>query len=156
VNDSERTLLEDHLDGRLDALDEARVTMLLERDGEARRFVREHEAVWDALGEAFPEKEEADEAFAQTTVARALREGPRGRRLPLALAAALLLALGLAAWWSATRGTGDGLAPGDEEVVRHLHVLRDLELLEAHAEALDLRVRWDVLRAFEGEQEGEG
>lgn len=156
MNDADRTLLEDHLDGRLDALDEARVTMLLERDESARRFVREHETVWEALGEAYAEEDQTAEGFAEATVARALRENPR-RRVPLGLAAALLLSLGFAAWWQSTQNVqAELLAPADEEVVRHLHVLRDMELLETHAEGLDLRLRWDVLRAFEGEQEGEG
>ena len=156
MNDTDRSLLEDHLDGRLDALDEARVTMLLERDDAARRFVREHEAVWDGLGEAFAESDEVREGFAEATVARALRERPR-RRVPLGLAAALLLSLGFAAWWQSSQSAQPNLlAPADEEVVRHLHVLRDMDLLDNHAEALDLRLRWDVWRAFEGEQEGEG
>jgi anti-sigma factor RsiW len=156
MNDADRTLLEDHLDGRLDALDEARVTMLLERDDAARRFVHEHETVWDGLGEAFGELDETREGFAEATVARAFREHPR-RRIPLGLAAALLLSLGFAAWWQSGQSAQPNLlAPADEEVVRHLHVLRDMDLIDTHAEALDLRLRWDVWRAFEGEQEGEG
>lgn len=155
MNDTERYLLEDHLDGRLHANSEAEVAALLVRDREARRFVRDHRAVWDALGEVYGELDEPSEVFTRSTVNRALSERPR-RRIPLGLAAALLIALGLATWWRMARPPAPLIDPADEEIVRHLHMLRDLELLETHAEALDLRLRWDVLAAFEGEQEGEG
>jgi hypothetical protein len=49
-----------------------------------------------------------------------------------------------------------GIPPADKEVVRYLHILRDLEMLETFGPELDLRGDLEVYRAFSGELEGEG
>lgn len=156
MDDTDRELLRELLDGRLPPERAEQARRLLERDAEARRFVDEHRALWDALAEAFTEPVPvADEAFRRAILESARDERPR-RVIPwrptLAAAALLLAALSL----HLARDDGGAPSPDEQQMVRYLHVLRSLPSLERGAGALDLRYDLEVLRAFEGELEGGG
>lgn len=157
MNPDELQLLRDHVDGTLPDHRRADVERLLARP-EARRFVDEHRLVWDALGDALAqEPEDESAAFRAETVRRAhadeSRDAFRSRRFAAALAAALLLAVGLLAVLRPPAAPSSTLSPTDHDVVRHLHLLRDLPLVERWSRELDLRSRLDVLAAFAGELE---
>ncbi|MCB9898082.1 MAG: hypothetical protein H6825_08765 [Planctomycetes bacterium] len=157
MNDIRRQLLHEWMDGTLPDERRAEVEAWL-GEPEVRRYVAEHRAVWTALGAAFVDEPiEVSSDFRDETVRRARAEERRdafsARRFAVALAAGLLIALGLFSWWRPAPAPSEALDPGDHEVVRHLHVLRDLELVERRKAELDLRGEYDVLMAFAGEVE---
>jgi anti-sigma factor RsiW len=161
MNDLERVLLQEYVDGSLPAGRTADVERLLERSVVARRFVEEHRALWDALGEAFPEDEEAagpsPEFRARTVEAAGHAEPSRVRwGLVAGVAAAALVTIAVSLWMRGDTSPLRGIPAADREVVRYLHVLRELETLEALGVELDLRGDLEVYRAFSGELEGEG
>lgn len=150
-------LLTGLLDGSLTPDDERRARELLDGSDEARRFVAEHRALWEELGRAFDDvPATSDPAFRARTLAAARASEPRRSALSwrriASLAALLLVAVSL----YLTRDLGRELSREDREMVQYLHVLQHFDLIQARGEQLDLRRDLDVLRAFEGEVEGEG
>ena len=150
-------LLTGLLDGSLSPDEERRARDLLERSDEARRFVAEHRALWEELGRAFDDAAAtSDPAFRARTLAAAQMSEPRRSTLSLrriaSVAALLLVAVSL----YLTRDLGRELSREDREMVQYLHVLQHFDLIQTRGEQLDLRYDLDVLRAFEGEGEGEG
>jgi len=161
LHDLERALLQQSLDGTLP--DERRddVTRLLASNAEARRYVAEHRYLWEALEDALAPSTEVDHApgdFVARTVAAASRdEPPRVRwRWMAAIAAAAAVLMTVSTWLHTDSSPLHDIPTADRDVVRYLHVLRNLDLLEAHGSELDLRTDFEVYRAFAGEMEGEG
>ncbi len=161
LHDLERALLQQSLDGTLP--DERRddVRHLLASNADARRYVAEHRFLWDALGDALADTADADPAagdFVARTVAAASREEPpRVRwRWMAAIAAAAAVLMTLSTWLHTDGSPLHDIPTADRDVVRYLHVLRNLDVLEARGVELDLRTDFEVFRAFEGEMEGEG
>lgn len=146
--------LMEYLDGRLDAAGRAEVEAWLARDPAARAALAQHRRLWQQLGALPAPAIEASEAFRRATVERAAGERqapvtPLRLRATALLAASLLVAVVGWAWWAA-RGRAT-LDPRDREVVGHLHLLESWDFLQAHADELDIAVRGEVLRHFEGE-----
>jgi len=158
MNDTLRELLIDYLDGSLPPSQRAEVDELIVADPEAARFVKDHEEVWDALGEAFgdPDVEASADFRAQVASEAAVSQVSRAwpvQRL-LGLAACLAVALTVFSWWLNDPSGAPALSGEDADVVRYLHVLREIDIVESMSGELDLRAQYDVLRAFEGELEG--
>ena len=154
-------LLQGHVDGSLSETRAADVSALLERSAEARLFVEEHTWIWNALGDAWPDADasEDDEDFvgATSAAARATDAPPFPLRRKLAVAAGLLLAVGVFGWSRVVAPErSPALTAEQRDVVRYLHVLRDFDFLQEYQVELDLRGDFDIMRAFGGELESEG
>jgi anti-sigma-K factor RskA len=159
VNDLERVLLQDYVDGTLAEERLQDVSSLLENNATARRFVAEHQVVWDALGDAFGEPDvRANAEFREQTLSAAERSSPKtqGRWRVAGLAAAALLAVAAYGWITRADSPLSDIPPADREVVMYLHVLQSLEVAETYGPELDLRGDFEIYRAFEGERDGEG
>lgn len=158
MNDTLRELLIDYLDGSLPPSQRAEVEELIVVYPEAARFVKDHEEIWEAMGEAFgdPDVEASADFRAQVVSEAAASQLSRAwpvQRL-LGLAACLALALTAFSWWVNDPSGTPALSTEDADVVRYLHVLREVDIVESMSDELDLRAEYDVLRAFEGELEG--
>ena len=155
MNESQGIRLMEYLDGRLPPAERAEVEAWLAKDPEAQRMMDEQRHLWVLLGQALPAPAVQPSAeFRAVTIERAAQERPsallpmRSRALAL-LAASLLVAVGGWAWWSAqTRVRLDEL---DRAVVGRLHMLEHFDFLQAHADELDVAVKAEVLRHFQGE-----
>lgn len=161
MNDLEQVLMQEYLDGSLPEERASDVERLLERSADARRFVEEHRAIWEALGAAYPAGEEEFEPspeFLARTVEAAEQAAPQRIRWGMiaSVAAAALLVVGVSSWMRGDTSPLRGIPVADREVVRYLHVLRDMEMLGTFGEQLDLRGDLEVYQAFSGELEGEG
>ncbi|MFT7462897.1 MAG: anti-sigma factor RsiW [Pseudohongiellaceae bacterium] len=162
MNDSLRELLIDYLDDGLPPSQRAEVEQLIAADPKAERFVSEHQEVWAALGEAFGEAAElqpsgdfrAQVVSSAESQERNQSQGAWPLDHMLALAACLALSLTLFTWLLGDRMPASSLSADDQQVVRHLHVLQEYDVVESMSTALDLRAEYDVMRAFEGELEG--
>jgi len=146
--------LMEYLDGRLDARERAEVEAWLARDPQARALLAEHRRLWQALGALPAPQVQASEAFRRATVQRASEERTAGvtplRLRAVALLAASLLVVAVGWAWFAAHERAQ-LSPLDREVVGHLHLLESYDFLRTHADELDIAVRSEVLRHFEGE-----
>ncbi len=103
MNDEEIELLQGWIDGSLPEERRPAAEALLARPA-ARGYVAEHRALWTALGDAFrDEPVEVSSDFRALHGLRARAEERGGlftaRRFAVALAAALLIALGLFGFW---------------------------------------------------------
>lgn len=149
MDDTLHQLLIDYLDGSLPAGQRHEVEALLAADSQARRFVDEHQLIWDALGDALEPTDVApDPAFR----ARVLAGAEVRRAFPWArvasLAAGLLVSVSVAVWFLPDDAPPP-LSPEDSQVVRYLHVLEHFELLDTRGRDLDLRRDLEILRALE-------
>ncbi len=160
MTELEQRLLQEHLDGSLPEERQGELVSLLDGNADARRYVAEHQLLWEALGEAFPEAEDvqASQEFRESVSDAVGR--PALKRVRLAwvasVAAAALLAVGVSSWMHRQGSPLEGITGNDREVVRYLHVLRDLDFMQAYGAELDLRGDLEVFHAFAGEMEGEG
>jgi anti-sigma factor RsiW len=156
MNDRDRELLQDLIDGTLDESRRAEAEDLAAADDEARRFVAEHRALWAALGEAFDRTGvRPDGGFRQAVEQKRQSETPQ-RVMPLRRVAAIAAVILASAVLYFTIPDDGQLTGDDLQVVRYLHVLEPFDAIGRHGRALDLRYDVEVLRAFEGELEGEG
>lgn len=155
MDEQQRQLLQDHLDGSLPPERQVEVSALLARDAAARRWVAEHQLVWAALGEAFDAPAtDVDDGFRRSVLERADNlPTPRHLKLRPLLAAAAVLLVALLLHLSSREGA---LSTDDQQMLRYLHVLSSFDVMQENTDALDLRYRMEVLRAFEGELEGGG
>ena len=149
MDDTLHQLLIDYLDGSLPAGQRLEVETLLAADPEARRFVDEHQLIWESLGAAMEDTGAApDPGFR----ARVLAGAHVPRVIPWArlasMAAGLLVGVSVAVWFLADDGPRP-LSPEDQQVVRYLHVLEHFELLDTRGRDLDLRRDLEILRALE-------
>ena len=159
VNDLERVLLQDFVDGTLAEERLTDVSTLLGRSESARRFVAEHQVIWDALGDAYGEPDvRANAEFREHALALTLGSATptQGRWRVAGLAAAALLAVIAYAWFDRGGSPLSDIPAADRNVVKYLHVLQNLELAETYGAELDLRGDFEIYRAFEGERDGEG
>jgi anti-sigma factor RsiW len=161
MNDLEQVLMQEYLDGTLPEEREIDVERLIADSPTARKFVAEHRAIWDALGEAFPEADDESAPspeFRARTLEAATQAQPRRIRwgMVAGVAAAAMVVVSVSSWMRGDTSPLRGIPAADREVVRYLHVLRDLDMLESFGEELDLRGDLEVFRAFSGELEGEG
>ncbi|GJM21926.1 MAG: hypothetical protein DHS20C15_18410 [Planctomycetota bacterium] len=120
---------------------------------EGRRLLAEHRALWSALGELeTPRGALSDEHFTDEVSRRAQRLERHAARTRLlrgaspALAASLLVIVGSLAWFGHR-----AWVHRDDQLVHFLHLVENIELVETHAQALDLRNDYEVRRAFAGE-----
>jgi anti-sigma factor RsiW len=156
MDDRDRELLQDLVDGTLEESRRADAEALVAADDEARRFVAEHRALWAALGEAFDQTGvRPDGGFRQAVELQRRSETPQ-RIVPLRRVAAIAAVLLASAVLYFTTPDDGQLTGDDVQVVRYLHVLESFDSIGRHGRALDLRYDVEVLRAFEGELEGEG
>lgn len=158
MNADQQALLQASIDGSLRQEDAAAVAALLERSVEARAYVAEHTWLWSELLLACDAEGAPSESFRADVVARAhdREPAPLPLRRRLAVAAAVLIGVSLFAWSRVTAPDRPALSAEQRNVVRHLHVLRDLDFLEEYGTELDLRGDYDVMLAFAGEVEDEG
>ena len=161
MSDLDRALLEQFVDGSLPSEREGDVATLLGRNPAARRFVAEHKAVWEALKEADEHGVQvASSAFREQLLALPeLKAGAQRSGLwrYASLAAAVLIAVTLYSVWGPGASRLPAVDAADREVVRYLHVLKRVELLESQAQELDFCGQYEVYRAFDGElKEDEG
>jgi len=155
MNEFQGIRLMEYLDGRLPPADRAAVEEWLEKDPEARHVLDEQRRLWSLLGQDLPEPAvSASAEFRAVTLERAAQERPaallplRTRAVAL-LAASLLVAVAGWAWWSAQGQVR--LDETDRAVVGRLHLLEQYDFLQAHADELDVAVKAEVLRHFQGE-----
>ena len=142
-------LLIDYLDGSLPAGQRSEVESLLQADPAARRFVDEHQLIWDALGSSQDEPGvSADPAFRARVLAGAQVRAAFPWARVASLAAGLLVSASVAVWFLQDEGPPP-LSPEDQQVVRYLHVLEHFELLDTRGRDLDLRRDLEILRALE-------
>ena len=162
ADDPRLELLRRHLDGELEGAEAEAARALLDEDAEARSWARDHERVWSALGERGVVSEDVlpSSAWRARTVEAVRADAPvtplLRARWVAALAAAVLLALAVTTWFEQEPSPLKGIPAGDRDVVRYLHVLQGMDLLERYGQELDLRGDYEIYRAFEGELEGEG
>lgn len=124
----------------------------LEATPEGRAALADHEALWDALGE-LDGPANADDLFTQRVLSEAERQDRRVGRFRLvrgmgpSLAASLLILVAAFAWWSHQ----EQVREQDADVVRYLHLLQALDVVDRFGEELDLRTEVEIHRAFDGE-----
>ncbi|MDG2150417.1 MAG: hypothetical protein P8N09_12940 [Planctomycetota bacterium] len=161
MNDLEQKLLQEHLEGTLPEERAGDLDQLLSSSPEARRFVAEHQALWEALGVAFSDTAESCEGSPEfrARVSQAARQ-VRPQRIRWGMlagvAAAALVVLAVTEWIYKSDSPLEGIPAADREVVRYLHILRDMEMVELFGEELDLRGELEIHRAFSGELDNEG
>jgi anti-sigma factor RsiW len=161
MSDLDRALLEQFVDGSLPSEREADVAALLGRDPAASRFVAEHRFVWEALKEADEHGVQlVSPAFREQLLALPeLKSGAQrsGLLRYASLAAAVVIAVTLYSAWGPGTSRLPPVDAADREVVRHLHVLQRVDLLESQSQDLDFCSQYEVYRAFDGElEEDEG
>ncbi len=178
MDERDGILLMGYLDGALTPDETARVEAWLARDPQARRLLEEHRLVWQALGEAWSQPDvratsgagvvrnfrapvTATAGAAAGAPARgpadATAESPRaprprfdvGARGAALLAASLVAAVALFAWWD--RPPVNGLSSADQDIVAHLDLLESLDFVDKRGEQLDLAAGVELLAAFDGE-----
>lgn len=161
-DDPRYELLRRHLDGELEGAEADAATALLADDEQARAWADDHARLWSALGEPDVVSEDMlpSPSWRARTVEAARDEVPAApilrARWVAALAAAVLLALAVTNWFDQEPSPLNDIPAGDRDIVRYLHVIQGMDLLERYGQELDLRGDYEVFRAFEGELEGEG
>jgi anti-sigma factor RsiW len=155
MNEAQGVRLMEYLDGRLPPDERLAVEEWLAADPEARRLLDEQRHLWSLLGQALPPPAvQASAEFRALTLERAAQERPaallpmRTRAVALLAASLLVVVVGWA-WWSAQ--TRVRLDDTDRAVVGRLHLLEHYDFLQVHADELDVAVKAEVLRHFQGE-----
>ena len=150
----------EYLDGRLDERERAEVEAYLAEHPEVRRAMGEHREVWDLLDDAFDDGAIAtSDAFRRATVERARVDvgaaspwsEPGVWRRGVALAAAAALVVSVTATWMSDSRSRYVVSDAERPVIGHLDLLRHLDFLEEHGDALDVVAAWQQTRALDGE-----